>query len=329
MHLATLRSHVTRTFNKSTHEGDKLEAGRTLTLLDHKGPGQIKRLHLTNRWNDPLFPRKALLKVYWDGEERPSILCPVGDFFCDAFCGQAIDFATEYFGNHGKHWYCYLPMPFDSGCRIEIENQGELEDTCVAYDVTVEEWEHCPAELGRLHACWRRTNPIQPGSPYTILETSGTGHFVGCNLSVQALGTPSLAFLEGISYVYVDGTSEPVLKVWGTEDFLGGSFYFCGGTYAGPYSGSTVRDEQGGRFAGYRLFIKDAIPFDSHINVLVNHGEHFNSGPISSYEGQADYSSVAYWYQAEPHSDASYEGQAVRNRLPTQVRIIAGNDKQI
>ena len=254
-------------------------------------------------------------------------MCPVGDFFCDAFCGDAIDFATEYFGNHGKHWYCYLPMPFDTGCRIEIENQGEQEDTCVAYDVTVEAWDRCPPELGRLHACWRRENPTQPGRAYTLLDTPGRGHFVGCNLSVQAFGTPSLAFLEGIARVHVDGQKEPTLKVWGTEDFLGGSFYFCGGTYAGPHSGCTVKDEHRGRFAGYRLFIKDAIPFDSHINVLVNHGESINSGPIGSYEGQADYSSVAYWYQAEPHTEAGYRGQAATDRLPTDMRIMGRTER--
>ena len=316
MHLAALRNHSTKTFNRSSPEGDKLEAGSTITLLDYKGSGQITRLHLTNKWNDPLFPRKALLKVYWDGELHPSILCPIGDFFCDSFCGQSIDFATEYFGNHGKHWYCYLPMPFDSGCRIEIENQGDLEDTCVSYDVTIEEWERCPKEFGRLHALWHRENPTQTGSPYTVLETTGTGHFIGCNLSVQALGTPSLSFLEGLSRIYVDGNSDPALKVWGTEDFLGGSFYFSGGTYAGPYSGCTVKDESIGRFAGYRLFTKDPIPFDSKISVTVNHGEYFNSGPIGSYEGRADYSSVAYWYQIEPHLESIYKEWEVHERLP-------------
>ena len=70
MHLATLRSHTTRTFNKSTPEGDKLEAGRTLTLLDYQGPGQITRLHLTNKWNDPLFPRKALLNLIAQRRKR-------------------------------------------------------------------------------------------------------------------------------------------------------------------------------------------------------------------------------------------------------------------
>jgi hypothetical protein len=123
--------------------------------------------------------------------------------------------------------------------------------------------------------------------------------------------------------VFVDGKRDPALKVWGTEDFLGGSFYFCGGTYTGPYSGCTVKNEKIGRFAGYRLFVNDAIPFNSRIEVLINHGEHFNSGPISTYDGHADYSSVAYWYQVEPHSDASYQGQAVHDRLPTDVRTTA------
>ena len=35
------------------------------------------------------------------------------------------------------------------------------------------------------------------------------------------------------------------------------------------------------------------------------------------------------WYQDEPHADARYyEGRAVNDRLPTNVRIIAGNDRQ-
>jgi hypothetical protein len=108
-----------RTVNLSTPERVRdqlppgLEPGGTLTLLDVDGAGQIVRLHITMEWTDPQIPRKALLKVYWDGEENPSVLCPVGDFFCDAFCGESIQFATQYFANHGKHWYCYL-----SKCQV-------------------------------------------------------------------------------------------------------------------------------------------------------------------------------------------------------------------
>ena len=137
--------------NLSSPEGVKCESNKTLTLLDVSGAGQIVRLQITMNWNDPQIARKALLKIYWDGEDNPSVLCPMGDFFCDAFCGESIQFATEYFGNHGRHWYCYLPLPFSNGCRVEIVNQSGQEDRCVAYDNAYEEWD----DLGRFHACWR------------------------------------------------------------------------------------------------------------------------------------------------------------------------------
>ena len=326
MNLARLRHGKIKTVNLSTPEGAKCDPNKTLTLLDVADAGQIVRLHITMGWTDPQISRKALLKIYWDGEDKPSVLCPVGDFFCDAFCGESIQFATQYFGNHGRHWHCYLPMPFSSGCRIEIVNQSSQEDSCVAYDVTYEEWDGCPDDLGRFHACWHRTNPIIPGQPCVILDTEGRGHFVGCNVSVQSLGTPSLAFFEGLNCVWVDGEKEPCFKVWGTEDFFGGSYYFMKGPYAGPYSGATVLNYDLGRAACYRLFIKDAISFQKHIRVHLNHGEHFNSGPIYDYEGKADYSSVAYWYQTEPHDSSIYQGHSLEERLPLNLNL-SGNDQ--
>lgn len=210
-------------------------------------------------------------------------------------------------------------MPFSKGCRIEVENQSDIADSCTAYDVAYQEWETCPDNLARFHSCWHRENPVQPGRGYTVLQSTGRGHFVGCNLSVQTLGTPSLSFLEGIDTIHVDGEDEPALKVWGTEDFFGGSFYFCRGPYAGPYSGATVLDAKLGRFAGYRLFIADAITFTKAIRVVINHGEYFHSGPIGDYEGRADYCSVAYWYQTEPHNTDSYRDYSVSERLPAEL----------
>lgn len=88
--LAALRSYRVNTRNLSSPEGHDLEAGQRLVLLDYQGAGQIVRVHITMGWTDPLVPRKALLRIYWDNEEHPSVLCPVGDFFCDAFCGASM-----------------------------------------------------------------------------------------------------------------------------------------------------------------------------------------------------------------------------------------------
>jgi len=88
MNLTKLRQNKMRTVNLSSPElranpemSGKFEPGQTLTLLDVEGAGQITRLHITTHWDDPMFPRKALLKIYWDGEKEPSVMCPVGDFF--------------------------------------------------------------------------------------------------------------------------------------------------------------------------------------------------------------------------------------------------------
>lgn len=196
---------------------------------------------------------------------------------------------------------------------IEVENEGASDDDVVAYDATVEEREDCPSDLGRFHACWRRENPTQPGRRYTVLDIRGRGHFVGCTLAVQGYES-TLSYLEGFPWIYVDDAEEPALKYWGTEDFFGGSHYFRRGPFAGAYSGATVVNRSQGRFAGYRLFIKDAIPFQTGIKVQLAHGAFFDGGKMMSYSGQADYASVAYWYQLEPHDHSVYQGETVEQR---------------
>ena len=89
MNLAKLREKRMKTAHLATPEMKQgIKPGETLTLLDVDGAGQVVRLHITLGFADPLIARKVLLKIHWDGEEEPSILCPVGDFFCDAFCGM-------------------------------------------------------------------------------------------------------------------------------------------------------------------------------------------------------------------------------------------------
>ena len=274
--------------------------------------GQVVRLHMSI--GQKMSPRDVLVKMYWDGEPHPGVLCPVADFFCDPLGpAQSLQFATPYFGNASRHWYCYLPMPFATGARIEVENQGEVDDTIVDYDASVEEWDACPADLGRFHACWRRENPTESGRRYTVLDIQGKGHFIGCSLAVQGLES-TLSYMEGFPFIHVDAAKEPSLKYWGTDDFFGGSFYFERGPFAGPYSGATVVNKAQGRFAGYRLFIKDAIPFQTGITVQFAHGRFFDGGKMMTYSGRADYASVAYWYQQEPHDAAGYQGQRAADR---------------
>lgn len=56
-------------------------AGGTLTLAELEGSGVITHIWFTIAHEAPFYSRLLTLRMYWDGEEHPSIECPVGDFF--------------------------------------------------------------------------------------------------------------------------------------------------------------------------------------------------------------------------------------------------------
>ena len=54
-----------------------IKPGETLVLGEIEGPGCIQHIWLTptGKW------RSQILRIYWDGQENPSVECPLGDFF--------------------------------------------------------------------------------------------------------------------------------------------------------------------------------------------------------------------------------------------------------
>src|SRR4051812_45999414 len=58
-----------------------ISPGGTLTLAELEGPGVIAHIWFTIAHNAPFYSRLLTLRMYWDGEEHPSVECPVGDFF--------------------------------------------------------------------------------------------------------------------------------------------------------------------------------------------------------------------------------------------------------
>jgi hypothetical protein len=154
-------------------------------------------------------------------------------------------------------------------------------------------------ETPRFHAKWRRENPTTIDHNYSILKAKGSGHYCGVTLNMQPYDNGSRLFLEGDEMIWVDGEKEASIKGTGTEDYLQGGWYFINGPFSAPYHGLTYMDLLHCRFSAYRLHIPDPVPFESGIDVTIEHG----SGNML----QEDYSSTAYWYQTEPH-DRSFGG---------------------
>ena len=54
--------------------------GESLTLLDAAGPGIVNHFWNTVGTADPFYARSLVLRIYYDGQESPSVEAPLGDF---------------------------------------------------------------------------------------------------------------------------------------------------------------------------------------------------------------------------------------------------------
>ncbi|HET6630672.1 MAG TPA: glycoside hydrolase family 172 protein [Woeseiaceae bacterium] len=268
--------------------------GETLTLVDHDGPGVLRRFWLTIApRNDVEIQRGLIVRCYWDGEEAPSVEVPVSDFFGMGF-GLWKDYVSLPLNMTSGGYNSYWPMPFRKSARIVVENTSDVPVERFYYNVDIETRERMPDEVLYFHAQFRRT-VTQRGAPVTILETTGRGHYVGTLLAMQPLRGRGFGYLEGDERITVDGEETPSIIGTGTEDYFSSGWYYDTGEYSAPYHGVTLKDADTGRINTYRWHIEDPIPFDQSFRFVIEHGGTNDMPGVV-------YSSVAYWYQTHPHA---------------------------
>ena len=108
---------------------DPFKPGEKRTIADIKGTGVINHIWVTIAPQPPMLSRNdIIIRMYWDGNEYPSVESPIGPFF-----GQGWDERYNYASlplsagpDSGTGMSCYFMMPFEKGARIEIENQSDI-----------------------------------------------------------------------------------------------------------------------------------------------------------------------------------------------------------
>jgi hypothetical protein len=266
-----------------------LKAGQTVTLFTHEGAGCVHRFWVTIApREDAAILSQAILRMYWDGDANPSVECPIGAFFGVGF-GEQKDYISMPLDETSGGYNCYWPMPFHRSARWTLTNGSDKPIDSFYYNIDYTALDSLPADTRHFHAQFRRENPTTPGRNYTILETSGEGHYVGTALFMAGR---ALYFLEGNEMVYIDGGTAPAIEGTGTEDYFCSGWYFDRGVYSAPYHGVIIKDEKRSRVSAYRWHIEDAIPFRTSIRFTIEHG--------TGNSVTADYSSVAYYYLAGP-----------------------------
>ena len=290
-----------------------IEPGKTHTMAEITGSGAIQHIWLTptGTW------RYSILRMYWDDETTPSVEVPLGDFFGMGWGVYAPMSSLAVCVNLGSAFNSYWVMPFRKKCRITMENIN-TEKVTVFYqiDYTLTE---VPDDAAYFHAQFRRTNPIHYKDVFTIVDNiKGKGQYVGTYL---AWGVHNNGWWgEGEIKFYLDGDKEfPTINGTGTEDYFCGSYDFdtrkkiAAGVevvdyteFSTPYSGlhQVIRGDGHykvmQRFGMYRWHIADPVRFEQDLKLTIQ-DLGWRSGGLYLPQ-QSDISSVAYWYQAEPHN---------------------------
>ena len=298
----------------SSHEdlqrnGDarSIEPGGTLVLMEESGPGIITHFWNTVGSYDPFYARSLVLRVYYDGMEKPGVEVPLGDFFGLGH-GAERQFTSMpvVTSSNGRSRVCYWQMPFRKSIKVTITNDNpDLKVDSFYYYLNWHKVAELPEDTCYLHARYRQESPAQPGN-YRILETEGQGHYVGTVLSVLQMETGW--FGEGDDFFYVDGAAEPQMRGTGTEDYFNDSWGFR--EFSTPYHGVPLYEGviAGDRVSAYRWHIVDPVPFNTSLRVEIEHrGSIFDeAAPLTEIEvggfiERYDWvSSVAFWYQYPP-----------------------------
>ena len=298
-------------------------------LADIKGPGKITHIWMTQTNHY----RECLLKITWDNAPYPSVLVPLGDFFC---LGHSIvnSFQSIFFTASTRHnnrfsmgcaLNCYLPMPFRKRAVVELVNESN-QDHYQYFYIDYETYDNPDENQAYLHAEFARAYPfggwgheIKVNTPeanvvnkekiawennYVILETKGTGHYVGCNISVTNFqGT---WWGEGDDMIWIDGYKwPPDLHGTGSEDYFNQAWGMQKNAFL--RNGSSIHEEDiGGYQTSYIFHVENPVRFQKEIKVTIEHG---HANHLAN-----EYSSVAYWYSKEPARIK--EVPPVEKRLP-------------
>ncbi len=318
---------------RSNSDNFRVAAGATHVLMDVKGPGVITHIWLTflgpekQNWalNGSANHQEMLLRVFWDGNPKPAIEAPVGDFFANCFGRRDPVTSLPVVVDDGDAYNCFWNMPFRKSCRMEIVNQSTKPVNLLYYNI---DWIQKPIaeDAPYFYAQYRQEYPAEHGKDYTILDTKGKGHYVGTVLAVRTR-SPEW-FGEGDERIYIDGEVHPSIQGTGTEDYFLSAWGLK--KTLQPYFGTPYFDQWGivgGHTSAYRWHVEDPIVFQRGIRVTIEHfgwmsvDENPEHKENSWNEREDDFSSVAFWYQQGP---STFQDRAPADRkLPNLDRVIA------
>jgi len=294
-------------------------AGATHEVFAADGPGVVTHIWFTIAAPSVFHLKEIVLRMYWDGNAKPSVEVPVGDFF-GLNLGQYSVYQSGFLNcSPVKALNSYFAMPFRKSARFTVTNEGEENVGSFYSNIDYQLVPSLPEDTLYFHAQYRQSAPpvassndwkqngdanklLNPDGKanHVFFETRGRGHLMGVTLGV--IQNQELWMGEGDDMIFVDDETKPAIIGTGSEDYFCGAWDFGGRDGSIPFAhlwnGSHLiqtAERAGGRYCLYRWHADNPVTFTRYLKHTIEHG-HANHRADSFY-------SVGYWYQSQPYTD--------------------------
>jgi hypothetical protein len=299
-------------FDRSGGNADywPMAPGATQELFNSTGPGIITHIWFTIAAESADHLKEIVIRAYWDGNAKPSIEVPVGDFF-GLNLGQYFVYQSAFLNCSSiKALNCYFAMPFRKSARLTATNESSRKVGAFYSNIDYQLVPSLPDDTLYFHAQYRQATPNtahheSDKNPdgrynYVYVEARGRGHLMGVTLGV--LQNTDRWMGEGDDMIFIDDERNPAITGTGSEDYFNGAWDFGGRDGAIPfahlYNGAALMiapERAGGRYCLYRWHADNPVTFTRYLKHTMEHGHA---------DDRADnFFSVAYWYQSEPYTD--------------------------
>src|SRR6478609_544747 len=265
--------------------------GETKEVFNATGPGIISHIWFTIAAPSTYHLKEIVIRIYWDGNLKPSIEVPVGDFF-----GLNLGLYNVYqsaFLNCSsvKALNCYFAMPFRKSARITVTNEGAQNVGSFYSNIDYQLVPSLPERSLYFHAQYRQAAPniavnfadgekqlnLDGKQNYVFVETRGRGHLMGVTLGV--LQNRDRWMGEGDEMIFIDDDKRPSINGTGSEDYFCGAWDFGGRggaiPFANLYNGAhqiSAAELAGGRYCLYRWHADNPVTFRKYLKYTIEHG---------------------------------------------------------
>ena len=289
-----------------------IAGGATREVFNAIGPGAITHIWFTIAARSDHHLKEIVLRGYWDGNDKPSVEVPIGDFF-GLNLGQYVIYESAYLAcSPGKSLNCYFVMPYKKSARFTVTNESKQPIGAFYSNIDYQTVANLPADALYFHAQYRQAAPCVPvmgeaaklnpdgEHNYVFAETRGRGHLMGVTLGV--LQNADGWWGEGDDMIFVDDETKPLINGTGSEDYFLGSWDFGGTDGAIPFAHRqygapliVAAERTGGRYCCYRWHGDNPVTFQRYLKHTIEHGHANDRGD--------NFFSACYWYQTEPYTN--------------------------